>query len=89
MPVRPPADRQQGVHVAILLLDHVHLLGAAVDIVSGIGPRITREVLVQIRVWVGQDNLARGLDVQEPIENMSEVVGDQVLGIVFATINRL
>lgn len=87
--VGPPADRQQGVHVPIVLLDLEQLVSATVDVVPGLRPRVPREMLVDVGPGIGQDDFARRLDVQEGIEDVGEVLCDQLFGVVFAAVDCL
>lgn len=54
VPISPPADRQEGLHLPVLFLQQVKLLDAAVDIVARVVPRVTGVVLFDIGPGVGQ-----------------------------------
>ncbi len=50
--VCPSSDREQRLHVPVLLLEEVQLLDAAVGIVSLIVPRVCGVVLLKVRVAI-------------------------------------
>ena len=73
--VRPPSDAQHDLQVAVLLLEEVELLEAAVEVASGLVPGVALVVDVLVGPEVGEGDLAgAGVDVGEGIEDVAGVI---------------
>jgi hypothetical protein len=86
--VSPTANRQEDFQVAVTLLVDVQLFQAAVEVVAGVVPGVSRPVFVGVCPAVGQVDLAAlRTDVGESVQNMGEFVGGDILRLVVTTID--
>ena len=69
------------------LLVQVELLGAAVEVGARVVPGVRRPVLVRVGPGVGEVDFARfRADVGEGVEDVGELFGGEVLGLVVAAV---
>jgi len=69
------------------LLVQVELFGAAVEVGARVVPGVRRPVLVRVGPGVGEVDFARfRADVGEGVEDVGELFGGEVLGLVVAAV---
>jgi hypothetical protein len=84
----PTSDGEKDLELAVLLFEEEQLFDAAIYVVSGFIPGITRIVFVDIREWISQKHFSRiGSDIGEGVENMSQFVRGKVESMVVALID--
>ena len=86
--VRPTADRQKDLEVAVALLVEVQLFETSVEIVASVVPRIRRPMLVGVRPAVGQEDLSGViLDVGKGVQDVGKLVGWNFLWLMVAAVD--
>ncbi len=85
--VGPAADAEEDLEVPVPLLVQVELFGAAVEVGARVVPGVRRPVLVRVGPGVGEVDFARfRADVGEGVEDVGELFGGEVLGLVVAAV---
>jgi len=87
--IRPPANREQHLEIAVLPLQQVQLLEVAVEIVALVVPRVAVIVDLDVGPGVGEDHFAVGTVVAEAVEHVRQLGGRDVLREVFAAVDAL
>lgn len=87
--VRPAADGEQDLEVAVRLLEEEKLLQVAIDIVARVLPGVTLPVLLDIGPLVGKDDFAVLTVIRKGIQDVGQFVGGDLVGCVTSAVDAL